>query len=67
MEELIEEKKRGSVKMKPNLMLCFNDWDFVDYKLSAKNEMELCETHCPEMLKLSCIDSCPYQLDRFAK
>lgn len=66
-KELIEKKKRERIKMKPNVMLCFNDWDFADYKPLAKNEMELYETRYPEMLKLSCIDSGPYQLDRFAK
>lgn len=38
-EELIEKTKRGRIKMKPNLMLYFNDPDFADCKPLAKNEM----------------------------
>lgn len=58
--------------MKLDLMLwicClfFNDWDFADYKPMPLNEMELYETHYPEMLKLFCTDSSPRQFDRFAK
>lgn len=48
-------------------MLCFNHWDFADHKLLAKNEMELHETYYPEMLKLSCTEDDPYQLEIFAK
>lgn len=48
----MKRKKRGRIKLKPNSTLYFKDWDFADYKPLAKNEMELYETRCPELLEV---------------